>query len=180
MKKENNLIWIDLEMTGLNSNRDLILEIASIVTDANLTIIAEGPSLVISQPKTIFEMMDEWVTEQHTKTGLLEKVSRSTISIEQAEQETLTFLKKYCISEVSPLCGNSVWKDRAFLQQFMPELDSFFHYRLVDVSSFKEMVVRWYPNNPQAKFKKKDTHRALDDIKESIDELRHYKKYFFV
>jgi len=180
MKKENRLIWIDLEMTGLDTNHDVILEIASIVTDNQLNIVAEGPVLVIHQSEERLKSMNEWVLEQHTKSGLLDQVRTSEITIKDAQEITLTFLREWCEPEVCPLAGNSVWNDRAFLQEYMPDIASFFHYRMIDVSSFKEMVLRWYSDNPKAKFEKKDEHRALDDIKESIAELRYYRQHFFV
>jgi len=177
--KEQNLIWIDLEMTGLNPDKDVILEIVSMVTDARLNIIEEGPSFIIHQPDEVLTGMNEWSKEQHALSGLTNAVRSSTTSVEQAEKETLAFLRKHCIPETSPLCGNSVWQDRAFMRKYMPHLVAFFHYRLIDVSSFKEIVTRWYPDSPHAEFEKKDAHRALDDTRESIEELRHYRKYFF-
>jgi len=180
LDKNTNLVWIDLEMTGLTPERHVILEIASIVTTKELEIIAQGPSLIIHQPPEALELMDEWPREQHTKTGLLEAVKTSDVTLENAEKQTLDFIQHYCEQGLSPLCGNSVWQDRTFLQKQMPKLLDFLHYRIIDVSSIKELVLRWYPNNPLAEFEKKDTHRALDDILESIEELRHYKKNFFI
>ena len=179
MISDNNLIWIDLEMTGLNPEKDVILEIATIITDNFLNILAEGPSLVIFQPKEILDTMDEWPKKQHTKSGLIEKVRNSTVSVKQAEQQTLEFVQQYCTPNTAPLCGNSVYQDRAFLRNYMQNLNSFTHYRLIDVSSVKELVRRWYPQDPHAQFKKTDSHRALTDIHESIEELKQYKKYFF-
>ena len=178
--KEQNLVWIDLEMTGLCPEKDHILEIASIVTDNQLNILAQGPSLVIHQPQQALLEMNDWVSKQHTRTGLVDAVQKSTITLEQAEQETLDFLGKYCQPGDSPLCGNSVWQDRAFIRLSMPRLNNFLHYRIIDVTSIKELVKRWYPNNPHAEFKKQDSHRALDDIKESVAELAHYRQHFFV
>lgn len=178
--KEQNLVWIDLEMTGLCSEKDHILEIASLVTDNQLNILAQGPSLIIHQQEQALMQMNDWVLNQHMRTGLVEAVRESSITLEQAEQETLDFLKNYCQPESSPLCGNSVWKDRAFLRTDMPKLNSFLHYRVIDVTSIKELVKRWYPNDPRTEFKKQDSHRALDDIKESVAELVHYRKHFFV
>lgn len=180
MKKENNLVWIDLEMTGLNPERHVIVEIAVVITDAQLEIIAEGPSLVIHQPEDLLDRMDEWVLTQHTKTGLLAQVRSSTLTIERAEQHILDFLQKYCITGMAPLCGNSIWKDREFLQRYMPNIIDFLNYRMIDVSSFKEIILRWYAQSPYAEFIKKDTHRALEDIKESIAELNYYREHFFV
>lgn len=180
MISDNYLIWIDLEMTGLNSERDVIVEIATIITDNSLTVIAEGPSCIIYQPENILAGMDEWPRKQHTKSGLLDKIRSSQTTLKKAEHETLEFVRAHCTPQTAPLCGNSVYQDRAFLRKYMPTLNAFTHYRLIDVSSIKELVRRWYPNNTQAQFKKTDSHRALTDIQESIAELRHYKKYFFV
>jgi len=180
MNKKDNLVWIDLEMTGLNPAHNVILEIASIVTDKDLNILAKGPSLVIHQPDDAISSMDEWAKNQHAKSGLLEQVCSSTITTKQAEEQTLDFIKSYCLPETAPLCGNSVWQDRIFLYTYMPTLLSYLHYRIVDVTSFKEIITRWYPHNPHAFFEKKDTHRALEDINESIAELKQYKTYFFV
>ncbi|PKN03814.1 oligoribonuclease [Candidatus Dependentiae bacterium HGW-Dependentiae-1] len=180
MNKKENLIWIDLEMTGLDTTRHVILEIASLVTDSQLAILAEGPSLVIHQPEENLQNMHPWVLDQHTKSGLLDRVRASTVSLVDAQEQTLTFLRHYCESNSSPLCGNSVWNDRAFLQVYMPPVASFLHYRMIDVTSFKEMVARWYPHNPLREYKKEDKHRALDDIRESVAELCHYRKNFFI
>lgn len=180
LKKENNLIWIDLEMTGLRPEKDYILEIASIVTDSELNIIAQGPNITIHQPWYCLQDMSEWVKDQHTKSGLLSEVGSSTITLDGAEQQTLDFLYEYCMPATSPLCGNSVCHDRAFLRVYMPRIVSFLHYRTIDVTSIKEVVSRWYPDNAQAKYKKKDAHRALDDIKESVEELSYYRNNFFI
>ena len=179
MDKKDNLVWIDLEMTGL-SEKDVILEIASIVTDKNLNVVEQGPSLVIHQSEAVLDKMNSVVKEFHKKSGLIEEVLCSTTILKDAEEQTLNFIKEYCLPETAPLCGNSVWQDRAFLRIYMPRLLSYLHYRLIDVTSFKEVIVRWYPKDPHAFFEKKDIHRALDDIKESIAELAHYRKYFFV
>jgi oligoribonuclease len=178
--KEQNLVWIDLEMTGLCPEKDSVLEIASLVTDSQLNVVAQGPSLIIHQPQDALQNMNDWVLKQHTRTGLLDAVHQSTITVGQAEQETLEFLKQYCLQGKSPLCGNSIWQDRAFLRLAMPALLDFLHYRLIDVTTVKELVKRWYPHDPRAEFKKKDTHRALEDIKESVAELVHYRRHFFV
>jgi len=180
MNKKDNLVWIDLEMTGLNPEKDVILEIASIITNKDLTIIDEGPALVIHQPDSVLARMDCQVVELHTKSSLLDKIRTSSVTLNEAEHETLTFIKKYCLPKTAPLCGNSVWQDRTFLYHCMPTLLSYLHYRLLDVTSFKEIITRWYPDNPYAFFKKTDTHRALEDIKESIEELRQYRTYFFI
>lgn len=179
-QKEKNLIWIDLEMTGLCPEKDHILEIASIVTDSQLQVIAEGPSLIIHCPDSCLEGMSEWVNKTHTKSGLLDAVAQSKISLEQAEQETLKFLSEHCLPEKSPLCGNSIWQDRSFLRLHMPRVESFLHYRTIDVTSFKEVIKRWYQGDPRSEYKKKDNHRALDDIRESIGELMYYHENFFI
>lgn len=178
-RSKDRLIWIDLEMSGLDPDKDKILEIATLITDNNLNIIAKGPNLVINQPAEIINTMDEWNTEQHGSTGLSKQVLNSKISITQAEKDTLEFLKIYCVSEKAPLCGSSIGQDKAFLYRYMPKIYSFLNYRIIDVSSIKEVVKRWYPESSKTKFKKKDSHRALDDIYESIEELRYYREHFF-
>ncbi len=180
MERESRLVWIDLEMTGLNPQKDKILEIATIITDNNLTLIEEGPSLVIHCDEKYLDEMSPEVTALLTPFRLLEKVRESNISVQQAEDETLAFIKKHCESNESILCGNSIWTDRMFLTAYMPRIVEILHYRMLDVSSIKEIVNRWYPNDPDAQFNKKETHRALADIRESISELKHYRTYFFV
>lgn len=180
MKNNNTLVWIDLEMTGLNPVTDKILEIATIVTTNELEVIAEGPSIVLGQSDDCLRNMDEWCIRVHKESGLLEKVVNSDITEAQAQEETLNFLRQHTYKGVSPLCGNSVWMDRFFILHHMPELYAFLHYRTIDVSSIKEIAKRWYPENPALEFKKQNTHRALDDIRESIEELKHYKDCFFV
>lgn len=172
-------VWIDLEMTGLNPDRDVILEIATIVTDGQLNIIAQGPDIVISQPDARLCAMDEWCTRIHTKTGLYAKVQSSDTTVEQAETQTLAFLREHCEENKCQLAGNSVWMDRVFMMRYMPRLYDFLHYRTIDVSTIKELASAWYPHDPQLKFAKKNTHRALEDIKESIEELKHYREHFF-
>jgi len=176
-KNKNNLIWIDLEMTGLDTNNDYIIEIATIVTDAQLNVLAEGPILAIHQHDSILDGMDEWNTRQHGKSGLVERVRTSTLTEAEAEQQTLDFLKQYVPAGVSPMCGNSICQDRRFLARCMPELERFFHYRNLDVSSLKELARRWAPKVEKA-FKKKSSHLAMDDIKDSIRELEHYREHF--
>ncbi len=178
MKDKSNLIWIDLEMTGLDTQRDYIIEIASIVTDKNLNIIDEGPNLVIHQPNEILNNMDDWNTKTHSNSGLLDKVKQSSINESKAEQETIKFLGKYIIKGQSPLCGNTICQDRRFLARCMPDLESFCHYRNVDVSSLRELGKRWFFEDTD-KFQKNSRHRALDDIRESIEELRYYRKNLF-
>lgn len=177
---KNNLIWIDLEMTGLDPAKDKIVEIATIVTDNELNIIAEGPVIAITQSAKCLAEMDEWCIRVHGKNGLLQRVVNSNTTEIQAQEETLDFLYKYCLPDKSPLCGNSVWMDRFFIFHHMPELYKFLNYRTIDVSSIKEIAKRWYPESPILDFKKKNNHRALDDIQESIAELKHYKDCFFI
>jgi oligoribonuclease len=171
------LIWIDLEMTGLDPEKDLILEIATVMTDCRLEPVAEGSNITINQPEELLLSMDEWAITHHEKSGLLDDVKRSSYDCQTAEQETLEFLSIYCKKGESPLCGNSVWQDRQFLKRHMPTLEEFFHYRNIDVSSIKELVRRWYPSLPP--YEKRTSHRALSDIKESINELRYYRKRVF-
>ncbi len=178
--KRTNLVWIDLEMTGLNAQVDSIVEIAVIITDGNLNIIHEGPSLVVHQTDAALAIMDPWVRDLHTKSGLLEAIARSPITVAQAEQQVLDVIQTYCMPRTGILCGNTIWQDRSFLVRYMPKITDYVHYRLVDVSSVKELLKRWYPGNPALDFKKRDTHRALIDIAESIQELKHYRKNFFI
>ncbi len=175
-KSKNNLIWIDLEMTGLDTNNDYIIEIATIVTDSELNVLAEGPIIAIHQPDSILNGMDEWNTKQHNRSGLVERVRNSTYNEQQAEAETIEFLKKYVPANVSPMCGNSICQDRRFMARCMPELEAYFHYRNLDVSSLKELARRWAPKVDKA-FKKKSSHLAMDDIKDSIRELQHYREH---
>ena len=172
---DENLIWIDLEMTGLDPNSDLIIEIATIITDKNLKILDEGPSIVIHQSEDIMDNMDEWCTEQHGKSGLTDRVINSAISEETAENLTLAFLKQYVPAGKSPMCGNSICQDRRFLARYMPQLEEFFHYRNLDVSTLKELTSRWAPEKKMV-YLKESSHLAMDDIKDSIDELRHYRE----
>lgn len=173
----NALIWIDLEMTGLDPDNDRIIEVATIVTDAQLVIIAEGPVLVVHQDDELLNSMDEWNTKTHNKTGLVERVRASKLSETDAEKQTIEFLSKFIAKNVSPMCGNSICQDRRFLARSMTELEAYFHYRNLDVSSIKEIVKRWKPNILSG-FSKKNTHKALDDIRESIEELKYYREYF--
>jgi len=172
----NNLIWIDLEMTGLDPQRDYIIEIATIVTDSNLQIIAEGPVLAIHVPDDVLAGMDEWNTRQHGKTGLTERVRRSTIDNATAERLTLEFLSQHVPPRVSPMCGNSICQDRRFLARLMPQLEAYFHYRNLDVSTLKILVNRWAPDKEQ--FTKESMHVALEDIRDSINELRFYRERY--
>ena len=176
LQSRDNLIWIDLEMTGLDPEKERIIEIATLVTDSNLNILAEGPNLVISQPIEFLEGMDEWNQNQHGLSGLIEEVKNSNVTSQVAEIETLEFVSKYVGEKVSPMCGNTVSHDRRFLSKYMPRLESYFNYRHIDVSSFKEVAVRWM--NEAQVYEKKGSHRALGDIKESVAELKFYKDLF--
>jgi len=176
LQSRNNLIWIDLEMTGLDPDKEKIIEIATLVTDSDLNILAEGPNFIISQAKEILDSMDEWNQNQHGKSGLIEEVIESNITEQAAEIETLDFISKYVGEKISPMCGNTVSHDRRFLSKYMPRLEAYFNYRHIDVSSFKEVAVRWM--NEAQVYEKKGSHRALGDIKESVEELKFYKKIF--
>jgi oligoribonuclease len=168
------LIWLDLEMTGLDPDTDSILEIATIVTDADLNELAEGPVYAIHHPESVLRAMDDWNTEHHQASGLWQRVLESEVGIREAEQGTLTFLSRWCEAGMSPLCGNSICQDRRFMYRLMPELQAFFHYRNLDVSTIKELARRWAPELLEG-FEKKNRHEALADIRDSIDELRHYR-----
>jgi len=176
-KHRLNLVWMDLEMTGLDPEWDRIIEIATIVTNANLRVIAQGPVIAINQPAKLLDGMDEWNTRVHNKTGLVPRVKQSNYTEAQAENETLEFLKEHVYANVAPLCGNSICQDRRFLYRYMPKLSNFLHYRNVDVTSIKELAQRWNPTVGSG-FQKQNTHRALDDITESINELRYFKEKF--
>lgn len=176
-KSSKNFIWLDLEMTGLDVINDAIIEIATIVTDKHLNIIAEGPMLAIHQSDKVLEAMDEWNTKQHARSGLTERVRASKIHEAEAEKLTLEFLQEYVPKGKSPMCGNTICQDRRFLHRIMPELERYFHYRNLDVSSFKELAKHWAPDVAKG-FKKKSKHLALDDIKESINELIYYREHF--
>lgn len=173
-----NLIWIDLEMTGLDPDSDLIIEMATVVTDKHLVVLAEGPVIAIHQSDDVLAVMDEWNTTQHTGSGLVDRVRESTIDEEEAEQQTLSFLRQYTDQGCSPMCGNSICQDRRFLVRHMPELAAFFHYRNLDVSSFKILAQLWVPE-VAARFNKQSTHQALADINDSIRELRFYREKLF-
>lgn len=178
MLSQNNIVWIDLEMTGLNPARDCIIEIATIVTDNQLNIIAEGPSLAIYQEQKIINSMDQWNKHQHRISGLIDKVCSSTFNELDAEQLTLEFLEQYVLPGQSPMCGNSICQDRRFLARFMPRLEYFFHYRNLDVSTIKELAIRWY--GVQAAYKKVSYHTAMQDIYSSIEELKFYRSSIFL
>jgi oligoribonuclease len=172
-----NLIWIDLEMTGLNPLTERIIEIATVVTDSNLKVLAEGPSLVINQSDSLLAGMDEWNTRQHGGSGLTDRVRDSQISEAEAMQQTLDFLSHWVPKGQSPMCGNSIGQDRRFLVRYMPELEVFFHYRNLDVSTLKELMRRWRPDL-EGGFSKKGSHLAMDDVRDSIAELAYYRKFF--
>lgn len=178
MAEGNNLVWIDLEMTGLDPEKERIIEMATIVTDSELNVIAEGPVIAIHQSDSLLDAMDEWCTKTHGENGLTQRVKDSKVSEREAEQKTIEFLKQYVEPGKSPLCGNSIGQDRRFLVKYMPELEGFFHYRNLDVSTIKELARRWRPD-VLAGVKKKGSHLALDDIRDSINELRHYRETFF-
>ena len=176
----NKWVWIDCEMTGLNPDKDRIVEIATIVTDDSLNIIDIGPNLVIHQSDELLDGMDAWNKKHHGNSGLIQKVKKSQINEQQAAAQTIEFLRQYCKKGASPLCGNSIWQDRRFLSRYMPDLDQFFHYRMIDVSTIKILVRHWKPKlYNESKNNKKNSHVALDDIKESIEELRLYKIHLF-
>jgi oligoribonuclease len=172
-----HLIWIDLEMTGLDPDRDVIIEMATIVTDSDLNVLAEGPVLAIHQSDEILAGMDEWNTRQHGGSGLTQRVRESTVDTAQAEALTLEFLQQWVPKGKSPICGNSICQDRRFLYRRMPELEAYFHYRNLDVSTLKELAARWAPHVRDG-VKKSGSHLALDDIRDSIAELRHYREHF--
>ncbi len=173
----SNLIWIDLEMTGLEPAADQIIEIATIVTNAQLDILAEGPVIAIHQPGEIMDAMDEWNTRQHGGSGLTQRVKESSHTEADAERETIEFLRQYVPKGASPMCGNSICQDRRFMARLMPELEAFFHYRNLDVSALKELANRWAPEVAKGVVKS-GKHLALDDIRDSIEELKHYREHF--
>jgi oligoribonuclease len=178
MQDPKNLVWIDLEMTGLDPEHDTILEIATIVTDSQLTTLAEGPVHAIRHSKEQLDAMDPWCVDHHGSSGLTKRCLNSTVDIKQAEDETLAFVRKWCPEKSVPLCGNSVHQDRRFMVLYMPRLNDYLHYRIIDVSSVKEIVERWYPQGDMPP-RKKQSHLALDDIRESIEELSNYRRLFF-
>ncbi len=172
-----NLIWIDLEMTGLNPDSDLIIEIATVVTDKDLAILAQGPVLAVHQSDAALAAMDDWNQKHHGESGLIERVKASTIDEAEAERLTIEFLKQWVPENTSPICGNSIGQDRRFLFRYMPRLEAYFHYRNIDVSTLKELAARWAPEVKDG-FNKESKHQALDDIVDSIEELRYYRKHF--
>ncbi|MHC8441473.1 MAG: oligoribonuclease [Candidatus Eutrophobiaceae bacterium] len=177
MISPENLIWIDLEMTGLNPERDRIIEISTVITNSKLDILAEGPALAIQTSEEILSNMDEWNTVQHNKSGLVKRIREAGVGLREAELRTLTFLQKYVPRKCSPMCGNSICQDRRFMARLMSDLESYFHYRHIDVSTIKELVQRWAPLSQG--FDKGAQHRALQDVRDSISELKHYRDRYF-
>ncbi|MCF6808454.1 oligoribonuclease [Thiotrichales bacterium 19S9-12] len=175
--KSKRWIWIDLEMTGLDPETDRIIEIATVVTDHQLNVIAEGPVIAVSQSKKLLDQMDNWCTKTHGESGLTQRVLESRVSDAEAEQITLDFLKEHVTKNTSPMCGNSIWQDRRFLARYMPELESFFHYRMIDVSTLKILAKSWNPG-VFSSHQKETKHLALDDVLDSIRELQHYQENF--
>ena len=178
VSNNSHLVWMDLEMTGLAPDTDRIIEIACLVTDSNLNVIAEGPEIAVFQSESVLSGMDEWNTRHHTASGLVERVRSSRNDEAATETQILDFIKEYTGKQTAPLCGNSIWQDRRFLARYMPTLEGWMHYRNIDVSSIKELVRRWYPSLPG--FTKQKTHTAMSDIRESIGELKYYQSHVFV
>ena len=175
----NNLIWVDMEMTGLNPDSDRIIEVALVITDAQLTTVAEGPVLAVYQPDAVLDAMDKWNKSTHAKSGLIDKVKASKLSETDVESQMLEFLKQHVPASASPMCGNSICQDRRFMARTMPQLEAYFHYRNLDVSTIKELAKRWKPSIA-AGFTKDSKHEALSDIYDSISELKYYRQHFFV
>jgi len=179
IKNEYNLVWLDMEMTGLNPEENVILEVAVVITDSELNILAESESYAISQPESELAKMDKWNINTHTRSGLLERIKSAGVDLKFAESEIMKLIKKYVYKTKSPLCGNTIYQDRKFIIKFMPELESYLHYRNIDVSSIKELARRWYPQVLDG-FKKHNKHEALADIHESIEELKYYRQYIML
>jgi oligoribonuclease len=176
---KDHMVWMDLEMSGLDPEKDKIIEIATVITDSELELVDEGPDLVIHQSLKTLKGMDDWNQKQHAKSGLIESVKKSKITVKQAENKTLEFVSEYCLIHKSPLCGSSIHHDRRFLAHYMPTLHQFLHYRLIDVSTIKGLVERWYPKVGKSMPKRKEMHRALGDVKESIEDLKYLRKTYF-
>lgn len=179
MVSDKNYVWLDLEMTGLSPDKDVILEIATAITDDQLNLIAKGPEFVIHQPEEKLALMDDWVKNAHTKSGLITQVRGSQVTMKEAQDRTFAFIKQYCKPQTAVFAGNSVWQDRIFLYFYMKPIVEFMHYRIIDVSSVKCLVRSWYPGSPYLEFKKSDKHRASEDVMESIAELKHFRTHFF-
>ena len=177
MQNAKNLAWLDMEMTGLNPDTDRIIEVAMIITDSDLNILAQSEVLVIHQPDSIIDHMDKWNTTTHTRTGLVDKVKASTLTEAEAEEKLLAFISEWIPEKASPMCGNSIHQDRRFMVRYMPRLEAYFHYRNLDVSTLKELARRWNPAIIKG-ISKKGAHQALDDIKESIEEMAYYREHF--
>jgi oligoribonuclease len=177
MQNASNLVWVDLEMTGLDPDKDVVIEIATIVTDSDLNTLAEGPVIAIKQPDTVLDAMDEWNTSHHNASGLVERVKASPYDEDKAASETIAFLDQWVTRNSSPMCGNSICQDRRFMARHLPELEAWFHYRNLDVSTLKILMQRWR-SDLEAGFTKAGTHQALDDIRESIQEMRYYRQHF--
>ncbi len=177
MQNAGNLVWVDMEMTGLNPDGDKVIEIATIVTDSELNTLAEGPVIAVHQPDEVLDAMDEWNTTHHTRSGLVDRVKASDYDEQRTARETIAFLEQWVPSGASPMCGNTICQDRRFMARHMPELEAFFHYRNLDVSTLKILMQRWRPEL-EAGITKTATHLALDDIRESIDEMRYYREHF--
>ena len=176
-QNQNNLVWLDMEMTGLSPDNDRIIEVAMVVTDGNLNVVAEGPVLVVHQPDSVLDAMDDWNKSTHGKSGLIEKVKASPLSEAEVEAQMIEFLKQHVPVRTSPICGNSICQDRRFLARWMPQLEAYFHYRNLDVSTLKELARRWKPEVASG-IKKHGKHEALADIYESIEEMKHYRDNF--
>ncbi|PIT13289.1 oligoribonuclease [Snodgrassella alvi] len=177
MQNDKNLAWLDMEMTGLNPDTDRIIEVAMIITDSDLNVLAQSEVLVIHQPDSIIDHMDKWNTTTHTRTGLVDKVKASTLTEAEAEDKLLAFISEWIPEKASPMCGNSIHQDRRFMVRYMPRLEAYFHYRNLDVSTLKELAKRWNPAVAKG-VSKKGAHQALDDIKESIEEMAYYRAHF--
>lgn len=178
-QNDDRLVWMDLEMTGLDPAKERIIEVAVLVTNGELEIVAEGPSLVIHQPDELLAAMDDWNKQHHGASGLTDRVRASEVGEAEAEEQVLAFIRAHCPERTTPLCGNSIHQDRRFLRRYMPKVDAYLHYRMVDVSTVKELVKRWHPDVARRMPSKAETHRALEDIRESIQELRYYRENAF-
>lgn len=178
--KKDRLVWLDLEMTGLDPKKCTILEIGAVITDSQLNVIAEGPAIAIRHSERTLKGMEPWSRFHHKKSGLTQACRESKVPLKAAEKMVLDFIKAHCKERTAPLCGNTIWQDRRFLVKYMPKLESYLHYRVIDVSSIKELASRWYPESHKMPRQKNQTHRVADDIRESIEELRHYRRKVFV